>query len=286
MKVSAEYLETLQYRIGIIANNIANVNTPGFKEGLLFIEETNDMQDRSKSVAQYGGVMPGAENAAIINRNMYVGSRIDFRQGALVETGNTFDLAITGEGFFQIKTPDGKIGYTRAGLFSRDSMGNLVNNEGMLLEPRINIPLNASEIAIKSDGTIRGILLKEAVEDTEAFEEWDYMEDFEDSEDSEEGSDGMVTFGRISLFRFDNPDGLEQIGSNTYVPTEASGEAEEGIAGSEGYGELVSGMIERSNTDLVSAMTKLMEAQRAYQFDLRIIKNQDEMMQQAIAMRG
>lgn len=269
MRVSAEYLETLQYRIEIMANNIANINTPGFKEGLLFIEETYDTRERSNTVAQYGGVMPAVENAEVNNRNLYVGKRIDFRQGALVETGNPLDLAINGEGFFQIKTPDGKIGYCRAGLFSTDSMGNLVNNEGMLVEPLIKIPANASEITVRADGMIRGVLLEE------------------EPEEGEENELPEVTdIGQISLFKFDNPEGLEQIGHNMYLPTEASGKAIPGVAGAEGYGEIKSGMIERSNTDIVNAITKLIEAQRAYQFDLRIAKDQDEMLQQAIMMRG
>ena len=164
MRVSTEYLERLQGRIEIIANNLANANTPAFKEGLLFIEENYDVREKSNTIAQYGGVMPGVENAEILNRNMYVGRRIDFSQGALSETGNHLDMAISGEGFFQIRTPDGQIGYTRAGLFSLDSMGNLVNNEGMLVQPQINIPSNAAKISVESDGTIRGVLLEETEE--------------------------------------------------------------------------------------------------------------------------
>jgi len=269
MRVSAEYLNILQYRIDIVANNIANINTPGFKEGLLFIEETYDLRERSNVVAEYGGVMPGTENP-VINRNKYVGKRVDFSQGALVQTGNPLDLAINGEGFFQIKTPDGKIGYTRAGLFTVDSAGNLVNNEGMLMEPPIKIPSNVSELIIKPDGIIKAVLYEDEEADTAL----------------EVDENGEVELGQISLFRFDNPEGLEQMGHNMFLPTEASGEAVVGIAGQDGYGEIKSGMIERSNTDIVNAMTKLIEAQRAYQFDLRIAKDQDEMMQLAIMMRG
>ncbi|MGI6450306.1 MAG: flagellar hook-basal body protein [Desulfitobacteriia bacterium] len=268
MRVSTEYLQVLQNRIAIIANNLANANTPAFKEGLLAIEEAYDLRERSNTIAQYGGVMPGAENAWIQERNMYLGQRIDFSQGSLVETGNSWDLAISGEGFFQIRTPDGKLGYTRAGLFSPDSRGNLVNNEGMFVDPRIYIPENATEISIKSDGTIVGILLEEAAPGQNA----------ELPEPTE--------LGRIRLYKFNNPDGLEQMGQNVYLPTEASGEAIAGVPGTDGYGEIRAGMLERSNTDLVEAMTNLIQAQRAYQFDLRIVKNQDEMLQQAIMMRG
>jgi len=267
MRVSAEYLETLQYRIEIIANNISNINTPGFKEGLLFVEETYDTRERNNVVAEYGGIMPGTDNP-VNNRNMYVGKRVDFAQGALVETGNSLDIAINGEGFFQIKTADGKIGYTRAGLFGKDSMGNLVNNEGMLMEPLLKIPSNASEISIKSDGTVKAQLY----DDTEAGLAANKYEE--------------TVIGNIVLFKFDNPEGLEQMGHNVFLPTDASGVANQGTPGSEGYGEIKSGMVERSNTDIVNAMTTLIEAQRAYQFDLKIAKDQDEMTQQAIMMRG
>jgi len=256
MKISAEYLQTLQTRIDIMANNIANVNTPGFKEGLLFIEEAHDAQERSNTIALYGGAMPGSEYP-VRDENMYVGQRIDFRQGTLIETDTPLDMAINGEGFFQVRTADGQIAYTRTGLFRTDSMGNLVNNEGLLVEPHILIPPEASEISVRTDGTITGVVDEETVE-----------------------------FGKMSLFIFTNLHGLEQMGHNLFLPTDVSGEAIMGEAGSEGFGSIMGGMLEKSNTDMVNAMTKLIEAQRAYQLDLRIIKDQDEMTVQAISMRG
>jgi flagellar basal-body rod protein FlgG len=156
-------------------------------------------------------------------------------------------------------------------------MGNLVNNEGMLMEPHLTIPANETEISIKSDGTIKAILS----EDSGTEDSFDFGFNFEEDEET-----GETVIGQIPLFKFENPEGLEQIGHNIYLATEASGEAIVGIAGSDGYGEINAGMLERSNTDFVNAMTKLIEAQRAYQFDLRIAKDQDEMMQKAIMMRG
>ncbi|KUO65632.1 MAG: flagellar biosynthesis protein FlgG [Gracilibacter sp. BRH_c7a] len=257
MKVSSEYLQTLQNRIEIIGNNIANVNTPGFKEGLLFIEETYDAQERSNTKAFFGGVVPGNEEFPTLESNLYVGQRIDFRQGPLVETNMPLDMAIFGEGFFQVKTPDEQIAYTRVGSFTTDEQGNLVTNSGMLIEPHTVIPTNVSDISVKTDGTIKGIIDEE-----------------------------VVDLGKISLFRFENPHGLEQIGNNLFLPTAATGEAIMGEADSEEFGTIKGGMLERSNTDIVNAMTKLIEAQRAYQFDLRVAKDQDEMMVQAIQMRG
>ena len=257
MKVSAEYLQTLQNRIEIIANNIANVNTPGFKEGLLFIEETYNAQERSNTVATYGSVVPGSEELPVLENNLYIGQRVDFRQGALIESDLPLDMAIYGEGFFQVRTADGQIAYTRAGLFKTDGVGNLVNNNGLLAEPHVVIPDNVSEIAVKKDGTIKGIIDEE-----------------------------VVDLAQMMLYKFENPHGLEPIGDNLFLATEASGEAIEGVPDSEGFGIIMGGMLEKSNTDIVNAMTKLIEAQRAYQFDLRVAKDQDEMMVQAIQMRG
>lgn len=281
MRITVEYLNMLQSRIDMVANNLANVSTPGFKESLLSVEESYDLQERSNTVAQYGGVMPGAENAQVLNRNLYVGKRIDFSQGSLAETGNPLDMAINGEGFFQVRTPGGNLGYTRAGMFSTDRDGNLVNNEGMKVEPAIRIPATISKISINSDGTVLGVLMKGTEEEADGFGGFDGLGDLE-----EEAEQQTIEIGRISLYKFANPDGLEQIGHNIYLPTAASGEGIPGTPGAEGYGEIRAGMIEKANTDLTKAIASLIEAQRAYQFDLRIAKNQDEMTQMAIMMRG
>lgn len=306
MKVSAEYLRTVQNRLDQIGNNLANTMTTGFKEALLSLEESYDVQDRSNTVAQYGGVVPGGEKP-VLTPNLYAGKRLDFGQGSLTETGNPLDMAILGEGFFQIRTSDGKLGYTRAGLFSWDGEGNLVNNEGFLAEPAVKIPANAVDITIEADGTIKGVLREETAEDSDGLGDFDDFGDFGDFGDfdlgdfgdfgdfdlegSGEGSgaeteDKRETFGQISLFKFANPNGLEQAGHNLYLATEASGAAIAGVSGKDGFGEIKTGMLERSNTDVVSAMTNLIQAQRAYQIDLQMIKDQDQMAQQAIAMRG
>lgn len=256
MRVSTEYLQTLQNRIDIISNNIANVDTPGFKRGLLALEEAYDDQEHKNTVALYGGTMPGFEYDNT-KRNLYRGNRVDFSQGPLVETGNSLDLAIYGEGFFQVKTPGGKIGYTRAGLFSTDSRGQLVNNKGLLVEPLVTLSKDTSDINVKEDGIITGVREGETIE-----------------------------LGRIRLSRFTNPNGLDQAGDNIFYATEESGEPITGNPGTNGLGAVKGSMQEKSNTDLVNALTKLIEAQRAYQFDLRVTQNRDDMFLQAITMRG
>jgi len=263
MKLSAEYLKTLQNRLDIVSNNVANTSTPGFKEQLISVEEGYDAQERSNTVAFYGG-MPASQNP-VQNVNQYAGKRLDLSQGPLVESGNPFDMAILGEGFFQVRTLEGQPGFTRSGMFSADGAGNLVNNNGMLLEPKIVLPANAEEISIDSAGNIRGIVRDPEKKDAEQE---------------------IVTFGKIPLFTFANPDGLEQAGNNVFLQTEASGKPAEGVAGKSGYGIIKSSMLEKSNTNLLRAMTNMIQIQRSYQIDMRITQSQDEMMVQTVSMRG
>ncbi|MFA6807416.1 MAG: flagellar hook-basal body complex protein [Eubacteriales bacterium] len=256
MRISTEYLDMLQSRIDTVANNIANVNTPGFKEGFIALEESYDAQERNVNASYYGGVIPGFQFDNI-NSNSYNGNRVNFDQGAILETGNPLDMAIYGEGFFQVKLPDGKTAYTRAGIFTTDKNNNLVNNEGYFVQPSINIPRDASNITVKNDGKIMGDI------------------------------DGQTSvIGQIKLSSFDNPDGLEQMGGNLFLETDASGKPTEGIPGSGELGVIKGGTLEKSNADLVNAMTRLIETQRAYQFDLNVTQDQDEMFKMAMYLRG
>lgn len=256
MKISAHYLETLQNRIDLVGSNMTNANTVGFKEALQSMEEAFDTRELSNTFALFGGVVPGIDNLNT-ERNLYVGQRLDFSQGSLLDTGNPLDLAISGEGFFQVRTADGKTGFTRAGLFRLDGEGRVVNNQGLLLEPMIQLPPDTSSIQVNKDGRITGLI------------------------------DGVLEdLGQILLARFDNPHGLDQGGDNLFFATEASGEAFAGMPGTDGLGIVQGCMVERSNADLANAMTQLMQAQRSYQMELKTINTQDEMFQQAIMMRG
>lgn len=275
MRISSVYLQHLQNKIDQIANNLANISTPGFKQQLLSLEEYYDIQDKNNTEAQYGG-MPVTQNP-VIRTDLYSGRRYDFSQGGIFDTGNPLDMAVCGEGFFQVKTDSGVLGYTRAGVFSTDAAGNLVNNKGMLLEPPINIPLNASDVHVEEDGRIRGTLI------TGPDDLNDYSNYFESEEDQKAG---IATFGRIALYRFANPDGLELAGNDIFLPTDVSGRALEGTAGEDGYGVIKGSTLERSNTDVINAMTSLIQIQRVYGLNLRITQNQDEMSVLAAQMRG
>ncbi len=275
MKLSSVYLQSLQNNIDKIANNMANTVTPGFKEQLLSLNESYDTQDKNNTVAQYGG-MPATQNP-VLEASLYLGKRFDFTQGILTDTGKPLDMAINGDGFFQVKTDNGSLAYTRAGTFSTDSAGNLVNNQGMLLEPPIGIPANASNIHVDDNGSIRGVLNIDSPDTN------DYSSYYKNADDL---ARGIATFGNISLFKFSNPDGLELAGNNCFLPTQTSGKAVEGVAGEDGYGLIRGSTLERSNTDIVNAMTGLVQMQRVYELNLRLIQDQNEMSTLAIAMRG
>lgn len=285
MQVSAQYLKTLQTRMDLISDNLANSSTTGFKQQLLSLEEGYDVQDQSNTVALYGG-FPESGNP-VIHLNQYDGNRYDSSQGALESTGNPLDLAISGEGFFRVKGSDGRIGYTRAGVFSIDGAGNLVNNEGLMLDPKVVIPDNVSEVRVMSDGTVYGVKKASETDDTDDAD-WDSVDtDFSLEDEENSTSDpNLVKLGTVSLYRFTNPDGLEQAGGTIFYATDASGKALEGISGEDGYGVIQSGMLEKSNTNVMTAMTDMIRAQRAYQYDIRLRQNQDEMMVTTIGMRG
>jgi len=289
MKISAEYFKTIQNRLDIISNNLSNAQTAGFKAQLLSLEESYDAQERSYTVFFYGGLPAPIE--PVVNPDLYVGRRIDFSQGSLIETGNPLDLAIQGEGFFQVRTPDGQVAYTRAGIFSLDGERNLVNNLGMKIEPEIVVPSNVKKIIVDPNGTVYGEIIAES-SDSEGdsfFDDFDFSFDdffFDFGEQEETAETNLVEIGTIPLFRFNNPDGLEQIGNNLYRATAASGEAIQGTPGTDGFGVIRSSMLEKSNTDLLNSMTNMLQAQRAYQIEARVTQTQDQMIVEAIRMRG
>jgi len=220
------------------------------------LEEAFDTRELSNTVALFGGVMPEVDYFNI-QGNLYHGKRLDLSQGALLQTDNPLDLAVNGTGFFQVRTPDGRIGFTRTGIFMLDARGQIVNNQGMLLEPEIPVPPHTFNIHVGNDGKITGVV---------------------------DGEPEVL--GQIQLAEFDNPHGLEQGGDNLFFASEASGEPRTGVPGTNGLGIIQSGMLERSNANFVNAMTQLIQFQKAYQVELRTIKNQDEMFHQAITMRG
>ena len=251
MYVAQTGLTSQQYRLQVIANNLSNVNTTGFKR-----ERANFETQLYQTVRQSGGADDGGEGQ---NSAFTVGTGVRIvntqklhTQGAVISTDNSLDLAINGMGFFQVLMPDGRIGHTRAGAFSRSADGILVTPNGYVVQPQIQIPDDATSIIITPAGEVNVITA---------------------------GQTTAQSVGQLSLSNFVNPVGLDPIGENLFVSTDASGEAIEGVPGSGGFGKLQQGYLESSNVNVVQQLVDMIETQRAYEVSSKSIKAVDEMMQ-------
>ncbi len=241
-----------QLSVDVIANNLANVNTAGFKRSRV------DFQDLLYQNLLTAGTVSNAGAQYPVGLEVGLGARVVstekvFGQGDFRETGNPLDLLIEGDGFFQISLPNGGTGYTRAGSFKLDSDGRLCTSEGWVLYPEITIPSTAVEITVGSDGSV-SILNGETGQ----------VEDL-----------GIT----IELARFSNPAGLKSLGHSVYAATPASGDAITGTPGSLGLGSLNQGFLEMSNVSVVEEMVNLIAGQRAYEVSSKAIQAADEMLQ-------
>ncbi|MCD6310234.1 MAG: flagellar basal-body rod protein FlgG [Candidatus Eremiobacteraeota bacterium] len=234
-----------QMNIDNISNNLANVQSTAFKKSRL------DFQDLLYSHSQ----APGAEATAGTQIGMgvrSVSSQKLFSTGSLRQTGNNFDVAIQGDGFFSVKMPDGRVCYTRDGSFKLDGEGNLVTNAGYSIG--IKIPKDITNVEISQDGKVTGI----PINGTEPVE-----------------------IGQIKLTRFLNPAGLKAMGGNLYEWTPVAGQKVEDNPNTPGMGTLVQGYLEKSNVNVVEEMINIIQAQRAYEINQKSIQAADEMMRQA-----
>jgi flagellar basal-body rod protein FlgG len=241
-----------ELNVQVIANNIANMSTTGFKrQRAEFQDMLYEQVSRvgSQSTAQ-GNILPvGIELGSGVKT---VGTPRMMSQGTLLPTGNTFDLAIQGEGFFKILMPDGTFSYTRDGSFQMDAQGRVVTPQGYLVQPGITVPANAGSIMINVQGQISGVL---------------------------PGSTAPTVYGQFNLTRFVNKAGLQAIGDNLFIDTPASGPPQDGIASIDGVGTLQQGSLEQSNVDSVTEITNLITAQRAYEMNSKVITAADQMLQ-------
>jgi flagellar basal-body rod protein FlgG len=255
--IAATGLEAQKVNIDVIANNLANVNTVGYKKSRADFQEIlyQDLRPVGAASAE-GARVPSGIQVGLGVRPAAVQKVFD--QGDFISTGNSLDLAIEGDGFFQILKPDGEIAYTRSGAFKLDSEGRIVNSDGYALEPPITIPENAVSITISSDGKVM------------VFQ----------ADDSE-----PVEVGQIELARFINPAGLKAIGKNLFVPTASSGEVTTAIPGSEGLGTIAQGFVEMSNVNIVEEMVNMILSQRAYEIVGKVIQASDDMLQMANSLR-
>ncbi len=241
-----------QLNVEVISNNIANINTTGFKR------QRAEFQDLLYQNLDRPGTQSNA-NGAVLPSGIQIGLGVRAgsvyritEQGSLNQTTNEFDLAIAGRGFFQVELPSGDTAYTRAGNFAINAEGILVTEDGYQIEPTITIPQGTIEVSIAADGTVQAVL---------------------------GGATATPqTVGQITLATFVNPGGLEAVGDNLLLETAASGTPTIGNPNDDGIGAIQQGFIEASNVNPVQEITALITAQRAYEFNSRIISTTDEML--------
>ena len=252
---TATGMKAQQTMVDMIANNIANVNTAGFKKSQASFE------DLFYVTLQAPGLARGAGDTAVpIGTQIGSGTRLNgttkvFTTGTLEGTERSLDVAIDGEGFFSMTLPDGSTGYTRDGNFHVNAAGKLVSGTGNILIPDINVPNDTLDISIDPEGRVTGRTA---------------------------GSpDTSTQFGQINIHRFVNPSGMIAVGANVLRPTEASGQPITGTPGQTGLGLLKQGFIERSNVQIVNELVNLIVAQRAYEVNSRAIQASDQMLSTA-----
>ncbi len=252
LSTAALGMSSQQKSVDNIANNLANVNTTGFKRSTIAFQ---DLFYENLSSSSHGSAANRPTNDSptlqVGHGSRAVATIRNFMQGSIAETGNALDLAISGSGFFQVEMPDGNVVYTRDGNFSRDSSGLLVNNSGLPLADFIEVPVDAVAIEISQDGIVRAVMA---------------------------GDNQQVELGRLELAKFVNPGGLEARGDNLFAETEASGMPFFGVPGEDGFGVIRQGYLEQSNVDIVTEMVRLIEAQRAYETNSKMVQTAEDMM--------
>ncbi len=243
-------LDAQQTRMTLISNNLANVNTTGFKKGRAAFEDLMYQTVRqpggqtSQQTQAPTGLMVGTGTHVVATEKI-------FTQGNTLQTGNAFDVAISGRGFFEIQLPDGSAAYTRDGSFRIDSQGQLVTASGYPLQPGITIPDGAQSVTIGGDGTV-------SVQMT--------------------GDAAAQQIGSITITDFINPAGLQPKGENLYAETAASGAPQGGAPGQSGLGYLMQGSLESSNVNVVEELVNMIETQRAYEMNSKAISTTDQML--------
>ena len=250
---SATGMQAQELNIDVIANNLANVNTSGFKKSRA------EFQDLLYESMRPAGAASSADTTIPTGVQLGHGTRPAavqklFGQGDFQNTENQLDWAIEGDGFFQIELPNGDTSYSRCGEFKLDADGRIVNVDGFLLVPQMTIPTDTVSINVGMDGTVSVIQADDPV---------------------------PSEIGTIQLARFVNPSGLRSLGKNLFVPTEASGDEIIGTPGENGFGTIAQGFLEMSNVSVVDEMVNMITAQRAYETNSKVIQTSDDMLQMA-----
>lgn len=257
LHTAATGMAAQELNVQVISNNIANLRTTGFKKQTASFQDLiyEHVRRVGAQASDQGTILPvGVDIGGGVKT---VGTPRSMTQGTLSQTGNDLDLAISGEGFFKILMPDGTFQYTRDGTFQMDNQGRVVTAQGNPVQPTITIPNNASGLTVNEQGQVSVTL---------------------------PGSTTSAVQGQIGLTRFINKAGLQPVGSNQFTETPSSGPPQDGTATSEGYGKVTQGSLEQANVDVVSEMSDLIAAQRAYEMNAKVISAADQMMQSTTAL--
>jgi flagellar basal-body rod protein FlgG len=240
-----------QTNVEVISNNIANMSTTGYKRRRAEFQDLiyQNLRRVGSQSTENGSVLPSGAQIGLGVRTAAV-YRIA-EQGNLSQTGNRFDVAIRGNGFFQVQLPSGETAYTRDGTFALSPEGVLVTADGFVVQPGITIPANATDVTINISGEVLAKI---------------------------DGQIAPQNVGQIQLAIFANEGGLEAIGDNMLLATPASGQPQAGAPGAPGYGQVMQGFVETSNVNVVTEITNLITAQRAYEMNSRVISASDEML--------
>ena len=250
---AATGMDAQQMRIDAIANNLANVSTTGYKKMSPEFEDLFYETLRAPGAQDASGA--SLPTGAQVGHGVKLGAVTRIHsQGDRITTSRELDLAIDGDGYFQIESSTGETQYTRDGAFQVDQNGNLVTRQGGLLVPSIQVPTDADVITIRDDGTVTALIA---------------------------GSTAPTQLGQLEISRFTNAAGLRALGSNLFAATEASGNPETGTPGELGFGEISQGFLEASNVDMAEELVRMILAQRAFEVNSRVIQTTDEMLQRA-----
>ncbi|MDD0811785.1 flagellar basal-body rod protein FlgG [Curvibacter sp. RS43] len=249
--ISKTGMEAQQTQLDVISNNLANVSTNGFKRANAVFEDLmyqNLRQVGSNSTEQ--SQLPTGLQVGLGVRT--VATARSFAQGSMQQSGNSLDVAVKGNGFFQVTMPDGTIGYTRDGSFQLDSQGRMVTSAGLPVANGVTIPATAQSVSISADGVVTATI---------------------------PGNTTPQPMGTIALANFVNPAGLEPKGGNLYAETAASGQPATGTPGSNGLGTLQQGFVETSNVNIVQELVNMIQTQRAYEMNSKAVQTSDQMLQ-------
>ncbi len=251
LNTAATGMAAQQTNMDVIANNLANVSSTGFKRSRAEFEDLMYQTQKEPGAATgLNAVSPTGVQTGLGVRTAAV--QKDFEMGSPKVTKNPLDLSIEGTGFFAVQTADGQIAYTRDGSFKKDPNGKIVDKNGNSLQPEITIPPNATGISIGANGKVEVILGSSIV---------------------------PQSVGQIQIVNFVNPAGLKSMGKNLFMPSQASGTAQQGVPGQNGFGGVEQGQLETSNVNIVDEMVNMITAQRAYETNSKVIQASDQMLQ-------